>query len=103
MRIDLHNHCRLDFDEELKVFEKAKELMEKHGNRDYVVEIRQATCMGGIRYVLTHQDELDKGYIGYRGFIPYSTVCQEIEAKKKMGKRVETEEELEKWKKLMNM
>ena len=103
MRIDLHDHYRLDFDEELKVFEKAKELMEKHGKKEYVVEIRQPTCMGGIRYVFTHKSELDKGYIGYRGFIPYSTVCQEIEAKKKMGKRVETEEELEKWKKLMNM
>lgn len=103
MRIDLHDHCRLDFFEELAVFEKAKELMEKHGERDYVLEIRQATPVGGTRYVLTHKAELDKQYVGYRGFIPYSTVCQEIEAKKRMGKRVETEEELDRWKKLMNM
>ncbi len=68
-----------DISEKIEIFKKAKELIEKHGIDNYVLENRQMTTMGGIRYVVTSKAELDKKYIGYRGFFIYEKICKDIE------------------------
>jgi hypothetical protein len=68
-----------DISEKIEIFKKAKNLIEKHGIDDYVLENRQMTCMGGIRYVVTSKAELDKKYVGYKGFYTYEQLCERIE------------------------
>lgn len=66
-------------EEKIKVYKTAKELIEKHGIEKYVLELFQLSCMGGTGYVVTHTDELDKKYIGYRGFLAYDKICARLE------------------------
>ncbi len=68
----------IDRDKELELLVKAKELIEEHGRDDYVVEMSQPHCMGGETLAVTSRTELDKEYIGYRGFMDYEKVCEEI-------------------------
>ncbi len=76
-------------EEKIKVYKTAKELIEKHGIEDYVLELSQLSCMGGTGYVVTHTDELDKKYVGYRGFMTYDQVCEKLDGMKKQEKWME--------------
>ncbi len=67
-----------DKKKELEVLVEAKELIEEQGKDDYVIEMRQPHCMGGETLVLTSRTELDKEYIGYRGFMDYERICEKI-------------------------
>jgi hypothetical protein len=77
MRIDI------SLENEIKVFEKAKKLIQEKGTKNYVLELRQLSCMGGAGYVVTPQKNLDKTYVGYRGFLTYHQVCEELDRMKK--------------------
>jgi hypothetical protein len=68
----------MDQTRELEILVQAKELIEKCGKNDYVLEMSQPCVMGGETLTLTSRTELDKGYIGYRGFMDYQSLCQEI-------------------------
>jgi len=68
----------VDKDKRLKVYLKAKALIEEHGIEDHVIELSQPHCMGGATFVLTPKTELDKEYIGYRGFMDYERLCERI-------------------------
>jgi hypothetical protein len=76
-------------EEKIKVYKTAKELIEKHGIEDYVLEISQLSCMGGAEYIVTHTSELDKKYIGYRGFLTYDKIREKLDKMKKQEKEVD--------------
>ncbi len=63
---------------EMVLLEKAKELLEKHGPENHVLELSQPHVMGGITYTLSGFSALDKKYIGYRGYMTYKRVCKKI-------------------------
>lgn len=63
----------------LELYAHALFLIEDFGVEDYVMEIRQVTCMGGIRYVVTHRDRLDEKYVGYRGYMDRSQLTAYIQ------------------------
>jgi len=62
----------------LDIFRNARDLIEKLGQDNYVLEMSQPHAMGGASYVLTSRDELDKDYIGYKGFMDYEKLCERI-------------------------
>ena len=68
----------VDKEKRLKICLKAKALIEKQGIEDYIIELSQPHCMGGATFVLTSKTELDKSYIGYRGFMDYKRLCEQI-------------------------
>lgn len=80
MRIDI------SLEDEITVFENAKKLIKEKGIKKYVLELRQLSCMGGAGYVVTPSKDLDKEYIGYRGFLTYHQVCEELDKMKKQEK-----------------
>lgn len=65
--------------QQLELYLKAKEMIEHNGIDDYVLEMSQPHCMGGETLILTSKKELDKEYIGYRGYLDYHKLCKAIE------------------------
>ena len=78
MRKELYAGVVLDKNKKLELLLQAKKLIEENGIDDYVVEMRQPHCMGGEELVVTSIEELDKDYIGYRGFIDYKNLLEKI-------------------------
>jgi len=95
-RIKAKKSYDTDIEEDIDIYEQAKNLIEKKGIEDYVLELRQISCMGGAAYEVTHKDELDKEYVGYKGFYDYDGLCErikhlksiDIEKRKKEDKKV---------------
>jgi len=79
MRIDVDGSWFHSLEERIRIYEKAKELIEEKGKRHYVLELRQVTCMGGIRCVVTSIKGLDESYIGYKGYYSYRKLCERLE------------------------
>ncbi len=66
----------------IKILEEAKKLIEANGIEDYVLELSQPCVLGGATYIVTSKKELDKNYVGYRGFMIYDRVCKRLEDSK---------------------
>ncbi len=64
--------------EKTEIFKKAKNLIEDNGIAGLVLELSQPTCVGGATYTVTSKKELDRKYIGYRGFLTYAQICERI-------------------------
>jgi hypothetical protein len=66
-------------DTKIKILEEAKTLIEVNGIEDCVLEMSKPTPVGGASWTVTSKTELDKNYIGYRGFMTYGVVCERLE------------------------
>lgn len=62
----------------IRIFHRAKRLIKAKGLADHVLELSQPTPVGGITYTVSPTAELDKKYIGYRGFLTYEDVCKRL-------------------------
>ncbi|MFH0829758.1 MAG: hypothetical protein V1887_01185 [Candidatus Aenigmatarchaeota archaeon] len=58
-------------------YEKAKELIEKHGRSEYGLETHYR-AMDGFVLVVTSRNEIDKDK-GFRGFFTYEQVCESLD------------------------
>ena len=78
-RKELYSGQILNDREDLLVLRQAQKLLEKLGINDHVLELSQPTVIGGVTYRVTSYPELDKEYIGYRGYMTYELICKHIE------------------------
>lgn len=87
MRKVLYTGQMLDVKDQLKIFVKAEKIIRKNkGIDDLVLELSQPCVLGGTSYEITSKVELDKTYIGYRGFMTYDNVNERIEEIKNIMK-----------------
>ncbi len=61
----------------IRIYRKAKRLIKTRAG--HVLELSQPTPLGGITYTVSPTGELDKKYIGYKGFFTFEEVCKKLE------------------------